>query len=145
MRVCFIGGRSRAKTRAPVSSNVRDMKMIKKLFIILIAFYMCGCIANWHNYNVRVYNVGSKQLNDVELESNKGFWHSPGVLVPDAWKTYIGPIKFTASALYTFSWQSSNGEIIQKKIDLRTEVPKDFTGTLIFKIDDNNELTYETK
>ena len=106
-----------------------------------------GCINTMrgHDYDVIVKNTGNKDIYEVEVASSKGFWHLHGTIIPNAAKTYSGPIKHPYRDKFTVKWTTSDKQKFSKALDLTEKFPKKLSGRLVFKIDKDNNLTYSTE
>jgi hypothetical protein len=114
---------------------------------LVLAIALMGCIntMSGHDYDIAVKNTGNKDVHEVEVLSSKGFWHLYGVLIPNAAKTYSGPIKYPYRDKFTVKWVASDQQKFSKTLDLTEKFPKKFKGRLVFEIDKDNNLTYATE
>jgi len=120
-----------------------DQYFFKPLFFVI---FFVGCVAYMnYDYSIRLYNIGNKTIDEVEIVSQKGYWHNAGVIIADAWKTYIGPIDYPPSDEFTLSWIDSNQQKHSQKVDLRPLVKNGFRGKIIFKINADNEVSIEAR
>ena len=122
------------------------MKKILSLSVVfLILLVGCSSLMGGYHYNLEVRNIGAEQISDCLIISAKGFWDEPGVLIPKAGSSIIGPFKFPYADKWTATWKTITGEKITKTLDLSKDFPKSFKGRLVFTIDKDNNLAYFTE
>lgn len=117
--------------------------MKNRLIVIISTVFLMACnTMRGYDYAVAVMNKGNKDIYEVEISSTKGFWDRPGILIPEADKTYAQPIKYPFLDKFTVKWTTSDKQKLSKTLDLHDKIPKNFRGRLVFKIDKDNKLTF---
>ncbi len=113
-------------------------------FVLLPLFIISCCTLPFHKgFQIRIENRTINNINNTGILSAKGFKFPCGVIGSDAEMIYSRVRKFPANDQFTLEWVSHDNRQFRKTIDLSDKVPKRFAGTLVFIIDDNNELVYK--
>ena len=119
---------------------------MKNFSIILMSIFLLGCrnvMGGAYNYNIEIRNIGTQDVDKVELSSSKGFFTRVGILIPGAGDTYQGPIKFPFRDKFSVKWVSADNQKFSKTLDLTDKIRKEFKGRPVLKIDKNNTLSFE--
>jgi hypothetical protein len=97
------------------------------------------------NSRISVKNIGDKKIYDVTVTSQKGFWFSYGVIIPNTTARYIGSYEYPYNDKYTVEWVDFNAKSYKESVDLHSIIPRYFSedAKLIFQINKNNELAFE--
>jgi hypothetical protein len=112
---------------------------------ILFILSLYSCSVHKHNYAIRLKNNGDKNIVEVYAESKKGYDISFGSIDSGKWETSTEPKRYPAKDKFIVKWTDSDGKKHVEAVNLKRELKKDFNGVVIFNIDRNNQLTYETK
>lgn len=108
---------------------------------------LTGCatyVFNGYQYDVVLRYTGKGPISNCKISSTKGVEYEAGFMIPGFDKTMAGPFRHTAADQWTVRWKPATGDEIAKKLDLTTELPKQFEGRLIFVIDAFNNLSHTT-
>ncbi len=113
--------------------------------ICLLILSVFGCSAHKHNYAVRIKNIGDQNINGAMAESRGGLDFEFGSINSGKSVTDAKPKPRNAYDVYTLKWKDHEGETYSEVFDLRKEIDRSFKGIIIFKINENNRVTFETR
>lgn len=123
------------------------MKTLLRSVIVSLAFMFivggCSMVNTYYGYSVHVKNIGSRDFDDVEIESQQGFWFRSGYLIKDSHAAIASPQSAPPNDIFLFVIKEEGGSEIKRTIDMRDKVERSFRGELYFIIDDNNNIKIE--
>ena len=119
------------------------MRIIFFGLVFIVILFGCSIGKGYYGYRVHVKNVGTHELRDVEIESQKGFWFGTGYLGGGALAGIGRPQQAPPNDIFTIILKREDGTEAKHIMDLREIVEKGFRGRILIIINDNNELKYE--
>jgi hypothetical protein len=121
------------------------MKRFCAVFLSIFIAFLLGCNEK-SMYHLRVKNTGVDQLENVMI-NYENFQFTFGILIrnADAEYSFAGE-KSPLPEKATLSWKASDGKEYKRMVDVKSKVPEKFKEiTVIFTIDDKNEITVSWK
>jgi hypothetical protein len=90
------------------------------------------------DYSIVIRNVGTGTVSRAHVTYGD-FRSVGGVLPPNTFSKHMHPGK-AIPAVATVEWQAENGTVHQKRVKVRTLVPKGFRGDIGFEIGNSDSL-----
>lgn len=108
------------------------------VFFMLLVFINSACsgmsLNDEHHFNLRIENIGQRPQHKVKIKNVDENFIIPGlsrmILRPGIGATFL-KIPFHVPEWVEVIWESEDGVIVNKKVQIRSRLPKDFQGTIV--------------
>jgi hypothetical protein len=117
---------------------VISKKSLMSLFLAAVVVGGCGV----EDYNVIVKNVGNRTIDDAHVVYGE-FRSIGGIIIPRSEKGHGHP-QYPIPTTATVEWRTEDGQMHRKEVEVKSLVPKSFSGDIVFEIDDGNNVTVRT-